>query len=107
MSTDKQISRFSSALDDLQSLLEKQIELAQQGNVSEVEVLNEQAGSLVEKTIQMGILESPEFKSRREQLQKLYSRLCLAVTAQRADVAEKLSRVRKGKKTIETYHSNI
>lgn len=107
MSTDKQISRFSSALDDLQSLLEKQIELAQQGNVSEAEVLGKQAGSLVEKITQLGILESAEFKNRREQLQKLYGRLCLAVTAQRADVAEKLSRVRKGKKTVETYRNNI
>jgi len=103
MSTDKQIH----LLDDLQSLLEKQIELVQQGNISGVEILSKQASSLVVEIAQTGILELREFKNRREQLQKLYDSLLLAITAQRADIAEKLSRVRKGKKTIGIYRSNI
>lgn len=96
-------------LDDLQSLLEKQIELIQQCNPAgrEVEVLSKQAGSLVEKIAQTGVLESAEFKNRQEQLQKLYKDLCLAITAQKAETAEKLSRLRKGKKTIRAYRSNI
>ena len=103
MSTDKQ----THLLDDLQSLLEKQMELAQQGNISGVEVLSKQANSLVRKIAQTRILELREFKNRREQLQKLYDSLLLAITAQRAEVAGEISRVRKGKKTIEAYHSNI
>jgi uncharacterized protein YicC (UPF0701 family) len=103
MSTDEAVH----LLDDLRSLLEKQIKLAQQGNISEVEVLSRQAGSLVEKIEQTRILESAEFENRRERLQKLYDSLCLAVTAQRADIAEELSRVRKGKKTVRTYRSNV
>jgi len=103
MSTDKQ----THLLDDLQSLLEKQIKLAQQGNISGVEVLSKQANSLVGKIAQTGILELREFKKRRERLQKLYDSLLLAITAHRADISEKLNRVRKGKKTIKTYHSNI
>lgn len=102
MSTDKQIH----LLDDLQVLLEKQIELARENNVSSVEVLSRQADSLVEEITQTGILKLPEFRNRREHLRKLYDALCLAVTAQRADVSEKLSRVRKGKKTVEIYRSN-
>ena len=103
MSTNKQIR----LLDDLQVLLEKQIGLAKAGNLSKFEVLGEQAGFLVEKIAQTGILELPEFENRRGQLQKLYDGLCLAITAQRADVSEKLSRIHKGKKTIQTYRSNI
>jgi len=103
MSTDKQIH----LLDDLQSLLEKQIELVQQGNISGVEILSKQASSLVVEIAQTGILELREFKNRREQLQKLYDSLLLAITAQRADISEKLSRVRKGKKTVGIYRSNI
>ena len=105
MSTDKQIH----LLDGLQSLLEKQIELARQGNPAggRIEVLSKQAGSLVEKIARGGILELAEFKNRREQLQKLYKDLCLAITAQKDDTAEKLSRVRKGRKTIQTYRNNI
>jgi len=94
-------------LDDLQSLLEKQMELAQQGNISGVEVLSKQAHSLVEKIAQTRILELREFKNRREQLQKLYDSLLLAITAQRAEAAGEISRVRKGKKTVEAYRSNI
>ncbi len=93
--------------DELQSLLEKQIELARQGNINEIEVLCRQAGSLVGKISRSGILESSEFKSQHEKLRKLYQNLCLALTAQQAETAEELSRVRKGKKTIETYRSNI
>lgn len=94
-------------LNELQSLLEKQIELARQSNINEIEVLSKQASSLVGKIVRSGVLESSEFKSQHEQLRKLYQDLCLALTTQQVETAEELSRVRKGKKTIETYRSNI
>jgi hypothetical protein len=94
-------------LNELQSLLEKQIELARQSNINEIEVLSKQAGSLVGKIARPDILESAEFESHHEQLRKLYQDLCLALTTQQVETAEELSRVRKGKKTIETYRSNI
>jgi len=96
-------------LDELQSLLEKQIELARQGNPAgkQVELLSEQAGHLVGKIAQARTLELPESKNRREQLQKLYEGLCLVLTAQKADMTAKLSQIRKGKKTIGTYRANI
>ena len=94
-------------LDDLQSLLEKQIELAQQANIGDAELLSEQATYLVEKIAQTGVLESAEFENRREWLQKLYHKLNLVITARRDQTDETLSRVRKGKKTVETYGNNI
>ena len=96
-------------LDELQNLLIKQIELAHQGNPDNrhVEPLSKQTGLLVEKISQEKILELPEFKNRREHLQKLYQHLCLVVTAQKAETAEEIRRVRKGKKTIEIYYKNI
>ena len=94
-------------LDELQNLLEKQIELARQGNINEIEVLSKQANSLVGKIARSGVLESSEFKSQCEQLRKLYQDLCLALTAQQAETAEELSRVRKGKKSIKAYRNNI
>ena len=97
-------------LDELQVLLEKQIDFARQGNIREIEVLSKQADSLVGKISQTDILDpaNPAFnKVRREQLRKLYEKLCLAITAQKADASEKLSQVRKGKKTIKTYRSHI
>jgi len=94
-------------LDGLQGLLEKQIELARKGKINEIEVLSKQAGSLVGKIARSGVFESAEFRSRREQLRKLYQNLCLALAAQKAETAEKLSQVRRGKKTIEVYRNNI
>lgn len=96
-----------SLLDSLQILLEKQIELAKEGNISGVEVLSKQADSLTGKIAQTGILELPEFQNRREQLRRLYDTLSLAITARKAETCENLSRVRKGRKTIGTYRSNI
>ncbi len=97
-------------LDELQVLLEKQIELARQGNIKDVGILSERGAWLVEKIAQTGILDPAPRRGgggRREKLRKLYEDLCLAITAQKADVSEKLSRVRKGKKTIQIYRSHI
>jgi len=94
-------------LDELQGLLEKQIELVRQGSIIDMERLSSQASSLVEKITQAGILELAEFKNRREHLQKLYEALCLALTAHKADITEKLSHIRKGRKTIEAYRGNV
>jgi len=96
-------------LDELQSLLEKQIELARQGNAAgrRIEVLSKQADSLTGKIVQSGILESTEFENRRQHLKKLYDTLHLAITVQKADVSEKLSQLRRGKKTVQTYRESI
>jgi hypothetical protein len=96
-------------LDELQNLLKKQIELAHQGNPDNrhFESLSRQANLLVEKITQARILELPEFKNRREHLQKLYGDLCLALTAQKADIADKLSQIRKCKKALKAYRTNI
>ena len=104
MSTDKQIYM----LEELQSLLEMQLKLARQGNSAgeRIEVLGRQADCLVEKITQAGILERPEFESQRNKLIKSYEDLSLAITAQRADTAEKLSQVRRGRKIVETYRGN-
>ncbi|KPL25238.1 MAG: hypothetical protein AMJ75_01510 [Phycisphaerae bacterium SM1_79] len=97
-------------LDELRTLLEKQVDKARQGNIKDVELLSKQVGSLIEKILQKGILDpaDPAFNTvRREQLQKLYEDLCLAVAAQRAVVCEELSRVRKGKRTIQAYRGHV
>jgi len=96
-------------MDELQNLLEKQIELAHQGNLDNrhLEPLSKQADLLVEKIAQERILELPEFKNRREHLQKLYQHLCLVVTAQKADIVEKIGQARKVKRTMRAYRKNM
>lgn len=103
----KIISDEQMHLEELLNLLEKQISFARQGNVIEIEALSKQSSSLVEKIARSGVLESPKFKSQRELLRTLYHDLFLALTAQQAENAKELSRVRKGKKTIATYSDNL
>ena len=105
MSTDKRIEM----LNELQGLLEQQIELVHQGNsVGErFETLCGQADSLVQKIAGMKILESSDMEERRTQLRKSYDKLRLALTAQKDDIVDKLGQVRKVRKTIGTYRSNI
>ena len=96
-------------LSELQNLLEKQIEMAHQGNSdgNQIETLSRQTDCLVEKIAQAGIFKRAELKHQREQLKKLYDDLCLAVSAQKAEVADKLSQVRKVRNTIGTYRKSI
>ena len=105
MSTDKNISM----LDELQGLLEQQLELARQGNSAgeQIEVLGRQADCLVNQITQAGILEQPEFESKKKKLKKSYEDLRLALTAQKAEMSQKLSQVRNGKKIVGTYRKNI
>jgi hypothetical protein len=103
MSFDEQIN----LLDELQDLLERQIKLARQNCIGEIEVLSERANCLAAKIAQSGIVESGEFKNRRQQLRRLYEDLYMSITAQRADISEKLRRVRKGKRTIKAYRNSI
>ena len=92
---------------ELQNMLTKQITLARQGNVNEIEALSKQTSSLVGKIAKLGILESPECKSQRESLRKLYQELYLALTAQQAENKKELSRIRKSKKVMKTYYRNV
>jgi hypothetical protein len=96
-------------LNELQSLLKKQIELSHQGNSAseQIESLSMQTDCLVEKIVQAEIFQCPELKHQRALLKKLYENLCLAISAQKAEVAEKIRQVRKGRSTIGTYRRSI
>ncbi len=105
MSIDEQIH----LLDDLQGLLEKQIELARQGNSAgrRIEVLSKQAGSLVEKIARTGILELTEFENRRERLRDLYRKLSIILMTERSKTGEQLSKTRKFKKMFAMYRNSV
>jgi hypothetical protein len=104
MSTNKDISM----LDKLKGLLEQQLELAYQGNSAgeQIEALCRQADCIVKEIIQVEILDLPEFATQKKKLKKSYENLHLALTAQKADTAEKLNHVRRGRKIVETYRGN-
>ena len=91
---------------DLQSLLEKQIEMARRGNFRRVEVLAEQADSIVEEIVKIKAFEQPEFDGRREHLTKLYKKLELMLAAGKDTVGRQLRQVGNVKKTLHAYRNS-
>jgi hypothetical protein len=94
-------------LQELQNLLEKQINLANQGSIKDVEAMARQASLLAERITDKGVLERPEFQNQRQQLQKLYDDLRLVLTAQKTETDEELARLRRVRKAVGTYRNSI
>ncbi len=93
-------------LDNLQSLLEKQIEMARRSNLRRVEALAEQADSVVEQIVKTKTFDQPEFDGRREHLTKLYKKLQLILAAGKASVEGQLRQVGNVRKTLHAYRNN-
>jgi len=93
-------------LDNLQSLLEKQIEMARRSDFRCVEALAEQADSIVEKIVKIKAFEQPEFDSQREHLTKLYKKLELILAAGKDSVGKQLKQVGNVRKTLKAYRNN-
>jgi hypothetical protein len=96
-------------LDELESVLKKQLELAHQGDSAseKFEALTSRASCLVQKMASLGIRDSDELKSRRSRLHRLYGDLCLVVAAEKADAGEDMARIRRGRKIIGTYRQSM
>jgi hypothetical protein len=94
-------------LGELENLVEKQIELARRGGIAAVERLMREGDWLVEKIKSAGLLEKPEFESRRQRLNNLYRQLQLAISSQKGVVDGQLKSVRKGKRTLSAYRGSI
>lgn len=93
-------------LDNLQSLLEEQIEMARRGNFRRIETLAEQAGRVVEKIVKTKAFGQPEFDGGRKHLVKLYKKLELILAANKDSVGKQLRQVGNGRKTIQVYRNN-
>jgi hypothetical protein len=96
-------------LNKLKNLLEEQIQIIHQGNANNdrIDDFNRQTESIVEKIVESGILEIEELNHQRDQLKKLYNILNLAVIAQRDETTRNIKHIRRGKKTIDVYQSNM
>lgn len=96
-------------VDELEGLLSRQIELAHQGDSAgeRFDLLIARAGSVVGRIAQLGPPGPLEHQHRFERLRELYETLSLVLAAEKADVCEELARVRKGRKIIGTYRSNL
>jgi hypothetical protein len=94
-------------LEALANILEKQIELARHGDFAGLERLAGQCEPLVARISAAGLLENPAYKENRERLAKLYRDIQMAISMQKDAAGEQLKSMRKHKKTLATYRSNI
>ena len=107
MSVCQQTINFSVAFDELKSLLQRQIALARQGSIGEVEVLCEKTSEFIDELKAAGFFESQEYKQHVDEFKRLYGQLRLVLNAERAQVGKELGKVRKSKKAVGAYRSNI
>jgi len=94
-------------VEELEAILEKQIQASHTGNIARVEVLSIQAEAFVQQISRLRLLEQHRFSKRRWSLQRLYEDLCLALSGEKDSVGRQLNRVRKGRKTVAAYRSNM
>ena len=90
-------------LDELQSLLEKQIEVIHKGDFRTSEALAEQLGSVVDELVRMKAFEKTEFDEHREYLAKLYRELMLKVAVEKDRLSKQLQQISQGRKTLKAY----
>ncbi|MBN1974920.1 MAG: hypothetical protein JW787_14865 [Sedimentisphaerales bacterium] len=96
-------------LDKLVCLLQEQLNVINRSDVTgkQSEILAGQTQTLVDEIAGKRLLDSEQFKTQRENIEKLYKNLSVAVMARKNETENHLNHIRKGKKTLGTYRNNI
>ncbi|MEJ2647039.1 MAG: hypothetical protein P8016_01365 [Sedimentisphaerales bacterium] len=96
-------------LDRLTKLLEEQINTIHHSDIGgkKVEYLAEKAQDVVKEISQKHLLDLEQLTERREQIRGLYISLNLAIIARKDETEKQLNQIRKGRKSLVTYRSNI
>jgi len=90
-------------LDELQSLLKRQIELARKSDYRACELLAEKAGLLVEHLKSAKAPEKGDLRKQFERTTKLYREAILIVAAEKERLGRQLGQVNQGRKTLKAY----
>ena len=96
-------------LNGLTRLLEEQINVIHHSDITgkHVEILAEHTQSLVDEIAQKHLLDLEQFAEQREHIKRLFNNLNLAVIARKDETEKQLNQIRKGRKSLVTYRSNI
>ncbi len=90
-------------LEQLRSLLERQLELLHQGSLAAAVTLGEQADERVRVIVAARALQGPGAAGPWQRIESLYRELSLTLVAQREETSAVLHAVRRGKKILRTY----
>ena len=94
-------------LDNLQSLLEKQIEMARRSDFRGVEVLAERTNSIVAEIGRTKVFEQVGLDDRCKFLARLYKKLALMVAAKKHLLGKQLQQVSEGRRTLQAYRKSV
>ena len=101
---DVYMSQPSDLSEQLGKLLTRQIHLARQGKVTEVERLTPQVDAVIAQMALRSTDRPALDRSQKDRLTEQYEELALTLQAQRADVQTRLKQVREVKRVISTYN---
>jgi len=95
-----------SLLRELESLLVRQCSSAQEGDLDEVTSLAKRVGDFLRESGPVIEPGPTAADPRIQRIRKLQNRLVLTLAAQKADVADRLGRLRGGKAALRAYGRN-
>ncbi len=90
-------------LDRLEAMLDRQIEMARANDFGGIETSTEQTRLIITEIAENGLLKQPHLKDRCNGILKRYDSLALILNANKETVAKQLSKVGKGKRTMQAY----
>ena len=93
-------------LDRVESLLARQIACARSEDYAAVLALGPKVESALRQAGSAGEKHAPDLLERRRRIQALRKNLGLLLAQSRHELGEKLSRLRKGKGTLQAYRDN-
>ncbi len=94
-------------LNELSTLLEKQIDLIRHDNITGLEELADLTEQLTLKIKEAGLLDKSEYEQQKNYLSKLYQELNLLLSTQKEATAMHLKLINKGIKTLTMYKGGI
>ena len=102
--TEKILSQTGAGLAvSLEKLLDEQLSMMKKANNRQAHQSARLAFALSQKLRDTGLFEKKENEKIKKRIKKKYENLIVAVSAQRQEVSENLKKIRKQKKTVNTY----
>jgi ElaB/YqjD/DUF883 family membrane-anchored ribosome-binding protein len=93
-------------LEQLESLLEKQIQLAIKNRYKDVESLTEKANLLLKQIADNKPTEIPNFKEKQNHILELYKKLELILKTEQKLIKDEQQQAGNVRKIINVYHAN-
>ena len=90
-------------LDRLEAILDRQIDMARTNDFRGIETATEETRLIITEIAEKELLQQPHLKDRCNGILKRYESLTLILNANKETVAKQLSKVGKGKKTMQAY----